>query len=101
MFTPLRQAQDTNNKQRTNVYGFFCVSWTVSAATVCTVSSRVERRKRGSTAVPKTSKKGEERFYNYYNAVRLPICIVAIVHLLAIVHLKQCTIVGRALPIYL
>ena len=34
----------------------------ISAATVWTASSRVKRRKRGSTVAPKTSKKGEERF---------------------------------------
>ena len=59
-------------------YGFLCVSWTVSAATVCTIdcivhgailsmvctaSSHVKRSKRVSTAVPKTSKKGEECLY--------------------------------------
>ena len=34
-----------------------------SRATDYTASSRMERRKRGSTEVLKTIKKGEERFY--------------------------------------
>ena len=49
--------------QRTNVLWFLVRKLDISVATVLTASSRVKRRKRGSTAVPKTSKKGEERFY--------------------------------------
>ena len=95
MFTPLRQTQDTNNKQRTNVLWFLLrkldSKCSNSLYSVFSCGTKEARFYSGS----QTSKKGEERFYNYYNAVRLPICIVAIV------HLKQCTIVGRALPIYL
>ena len=62
MITSLPCAREGNH-QRTNVLWFLLRKLDISVATVCTASSRVKRRKRGSTAVPKTSKKGEERFY--------------------------------------
>ena len=77
MITPLRCAQDANILQWTYVLWFLGISWTLCAAIVCTATSSMKRRKRGSIAVPKTSKKGEECFYN--NTLRLPFCIVALV----------------------